>query len=245
MSPVVSTRREPVAALHEFENRDVHTGTAWHMDPIDSALVIGSTQQVDSAVLHRCHEADVDVVRRRSGGSAVLVSPGDLFWLDVFVPRAHPLWDDDVVRSSFWLGDMWRRVLLGIDLDNFDAEDVAVHRGGVEHSRWSSQVCFAGLGPGEVTVAGRKIVGTSQRRNRFGARLQSMLVVRDRSEVLIDLLGLGEPARREVRANVTGLTTIAGAAVHDLGFVDAVMARVHAAVTAEIGACLALPGTDR
>ena len=33
-------------------------------------------------------------------------------------------------------------------------------------------VCFAGLGTGEVTVAGRKCVGMSQRRTRAGARFQ-------------------------------------------------------------------------
>ena len=33
-------------------------------------------------------------------------------------------------------------------------------------------VCFAGTGPGEVLVAGRKVVGISQRRTRAGARFQ-------------------------------------------------------------------------
>ena len=35
-----------------------------------------------------------------------------------------------------------------------------------------SLVCFAGLGPGEVTVAGAKALGISQRRTRAGARFQ-------------------------------------------------------------------------
>ena len=33
---------------------------------------------------------------------------------------------------------------------------------------WSKVLCYAGLGAGEVTVAGRKVVGMSQRRERLG-----------------------------------------------------------------------------
>ncbi len=36
----------------------------------------------------------------------------------------------------------------------------------------SGRACFAGLGPGEVTIGGRKAVGISQRRTRAGARFQ-------------------------------------------------------------------------
>jgi lipoate-protein ligase A len=39
-------------------------------------------------------------------------------------------------------------------------------------TEWSELVCFAGLGPGEVTVGGRKVVGISQRRTRDAARFQ-------------------------------------------------------------------------
>ena len=36
-------------------------------------------------------------------------------------------------------------------------------------TRWSSLVCFGGVGAGEVTVDGRKVVGLAQRRTRHGA----------------------------------------------------------------------------
>ena len=56
--------------------------------------------------------------------------------------------------------------------------DAVVHRGGLVATPWSRQVCFAGLGPGEVTVAGRKVVGVAQRRTRHGARFQVAALLR-------------------------------------------------------------------
>lgn len=113
-----------------------------------------------------CSAVDVAVVRgpdRPSGGGGVLVGPGDPLWVDVVVPRGDDLWDDDVGRAFWWLGAVWASVVGG---------RAVVHRGPMVRTRWSAEVCFAGLGPGEVTVGGRKVVGLAQRRVRDGALFQ-------------------------------------------------------------------------
>jgi lipoate-protein ligase A len=56
-------------------------------------------------------------------------------------------------------------------------------------------VCFAGLGPGEVSVNGRKVVGISQRRSRQGARFQCAALLEWRPQEMVDLFGL-KPADR-------------------------------------------------
>ena len=127
------------------------------MDPRShrSTLVLGSTQPwIDVPALEVC--------RRRSGGGAVLVRPHEVLWIDVLLPRDDPLWDDDVARSTHWLGETWRDAL-GVGL---------VHTGEMIRTLWSSAICFAGVGPGEVLVDGAKVVGISQRRTRAGARFQ-------------------------------------------------------------------------
>ena len=49
----------------------------------------------------------------------------------------------------------------------------SVHRDALVRTRWSTDACFAGVGPGEVLVAdGRKAVGLAQRRTRGGALFQ-------------------------------------------------------------------------
>ena len=145
------------------------------------ALVLGSTQ-AESIVVGDA--AGVDVVRRRSGGGAVLVEPGRLVWVDVAIGRDDPLWHDDVGKAFHWLGAAWAAAL-GI-------AGATVHRGGLIRTAQSDLVCFAGLGPGEVTVDGAKAVGMAQRRTREGALFQCAVPLAWDPERLAALLGIQE-----------------------------------------------------
>ena len=125
------------------------------------ALVLGSAQPAEVADAAALAAAGVELVRRRSGGGAVLLVPGEVVWVDVIVPAGDPLWDDDVGRATHWLGAMWAEALASCGLPG-----ATVHRGPMVRTTWSSLVCFAGLGPGEVRVGAAKVVGISQRRTR-------------------------------------------------------------------------------
>jgi lipoate---protein ligase len=168
-----------------FHGRDLPAERAvWCLSPSVPALVLGSTQR---------HEvvrpgSPVEVVRRRSGGGAVLLVPDDVVWVDIVVPRGDPLWSDDVGVASYWLGDVWAQALTSLGIPG------EVHRGALCTTPWSRLVCFAGLGPGEVTVEGRKAVGISQRRSRTLARFQTAAYVRWDPAALVELL---EPPRPE------------------------------------------------
>lgn len=124
------------------------------------ALVLGSTQPEPRA-------CPVEVVRRRSGGAAVLLRPGWVAWADVVIPAGDPLWEHDVGVAPLWLGRCWAAVL-----DRLGVGDVAVHEGAMVRPPLSQLVCFAGLGPGEVTARGHKVVGISQRRTRAATLFQ-------------------------------------------------------------------------
>ncbi|MCD9622467.1 lipoate--protein ligase family protein [Rhabdothermincola salaria] len=160
------------------------------------ALVLGSTQPATDVDTGAAERLGVDVVRRRSGGGAVLLDPGAVVWVDAVVPRDDELWHDDVGRAFAWLGQLWARVLgdLGVPPDQ-----VAVHEAGLVTTPLSPVVCFAGLGPGEVTVGGAKAVGISQRRTRSTARLQSSVL-------------LSWDAERQVALLAPGLARVAGSA---------------------------------
>lgn len=139
------------------------------------ALVLGSTQ--DDGVIDRvaAERRGYEIARRRSGGGLVLVHPDHSRWVDVIIPRHHPAWSDDVGHAFHWLGRLWADAVRAA-LPPPDAGPVSHHRGGLVRTPWSRLLCFAGMGPGEVTVAGSKVVGMSQRRTRGWARFQCLVL---------------------------------------------------------------------
>lgn len=196
-------------------------------------VVLGSTQ--DRAVIDegRAAQADVDVVRRSTGGGAVVVAPDAQVWIDLWVPRRHRLWDDDVVRASSWLGDAWARAL-----GSLGAGPVQVHRGPAARSVWSDLVCFAGLGPGEVHVSGRKVTGLAQRRTRPGARFHTSAPLVWRPRELLDVVHVDDRTSavtllEDAAVGLRDLVTPWPRDVDDVDDVD-VIARVEDAVLAAL-----------
>lgn len=184
----------------DFHGRDVEPGSGrqvWVQHVDRPALVLGSTQPDDLVDRDAAARAGVEVVRRRSGGGAVLVEPGGTVWVDVVVPPGDPLWDDDVGRAAHWVGEAWAAALARCGVAG-----AAVHTGGLVTTPWSRQVCFAGMGPGEVTVGGRKVVGVAQRRTRHGARFQVAALLRWEPEALVALLRLPADEREAAVADL-------------------------------------------
>lgn len=172
-------------------------------------LVLGSSQPDGVVDWDAVTAGGVDVVRRRSGGSAVLVERTSAVWLDVSLPRADPRWDDDVGRAFHWLGEAWVAALRVVA----PAEGWAWHGGPLQPSPWSPLVCFAGLGPGEVTLDGRKVVGMSQRRTRQGALFQCCALLAWDPLPVLDLLALEEPVRRRGAEELRDVAAGAGPGV--------------------------------
>ncbi|MFZ4518793.1 MAG: lipoyl protein ligase domain-containing protein [Microthrixaceae bacterium] len=145
-------------------------------DVVAPAVVLGSTQPDGLLDGPAIHAAGVEVARRRSGGGAVHLLPGAQVWVDVVVPAGDDLWDDDVGRATWWLGEAWARALGGpgaVGGSGAAREPGAVvHRDGVDDRAAARIACFAAVGPGEVVRAGAKVVGISQRRTRHLARFQ-------------------------------------------------------------------------
>jgi lipoate---protein ligase len=185
---------EPASLFH---SRDVPTDVGrevWVNDVTSSALVMGSAQRDDIVDHDALARAGVELCKRRSGGGAVLLVPGQVAWLDVLVPASDALWCADVGRSFEWLGEVWRAALGG---------DAVVHRGGLVRTEWSSSVCFAGLGPGEVTTGGRKVVGISQRRTRTAARFQCAVYGEFDASAIGALLAIADNQRSVLTATLT------------------------------------------
>lgn len=207
------------AAFHARPLPDTVERTVWVCEAARPALVLGSAQPLEVADERACVGAGVEIVRRHSGGGAVLVEPSGLLWVDVLVPADDPLWAADVGQSFAWLGETWAGALADLGVTT------VVHRGALQHGPWSQLVCFAGLGPGELTdPAGRKVLGLSQRRTRAGARFQCAALGWWEPDRLLDLLSLDAAARDTGRLE---LATVAAGVGIDLGdLLDAFLHRL-------------------
>lgn len=161
--------RGSVATLHDFAPPLRSERILRVLEAHSSAVVLGSSQPDSDVDSQSACALGVAIVRRRSGGGAVLLVPGQYLWIDVWLPSGDSLWRDDVVVAAEWLGEAFALALFDVGIP-----DISVHRGPASSDALSRKVCFLGRGPGEVFCQGRKLVGLGQRRTRDWIRFQTI-----------------------------------------------------------------------
>lgn len=188
----------------------------WYL-PTDRAIVLGRGQR------HATPVEGYDLIGRPSGGGAVLMD-ADLLSLDVTLPTGHPwLAEADLGQVFDPVGRAWADALTDLGVP-----DVAIHTGpatatrlGPPEQRPLAEVCYASLGRGEVTSAGRKLVGLSQRRRRHGALIQCGVLRRWRPEPLITALDVAW-ATHAIQDAAIGLDDVLDPRVDDDAVIRAV-----------------------
>jgi lipoate-protein ligase A len=206
---------EVVNELYDYSAlRSLNEPTAFVPELTQSVVVLGGSQSSD--VLEPARSSELALRRRRGGGGLVLLQPGDV-WVDWWIPADDERWSKDVHVSSIRCGAIWRDVLAPLV-----QEEVTVHEGPLEGDVAHRVVCFAGKGPGEVFVGGRKAVGVTQWRVREGIFLSTVLHAHDSHDVLALLRtvppGLAEALDHQVLSSLgvdpdqltDGLTRVSG-----------------------------------
>jgi lipoate-protein ligase A len=192
------------AEFHAARPEQVAECTEVHVHELTTAaLVVGSTQSLGTVDHTACEVAGIEVVRRRSGGGAVLLTPGEVGWIDVVIPRGAPGWSVDIHAPMVWLGEHVAALL------DPDGSELRVHRGRLVESVWSRIACFDGIGAGEILRGEAKLLGISQRRVRNAARLQCSWYSAYEPGRLVDLLVAPRPLPSELRpvATISAETT--------------------------------------
>jgi len=177
------------AEFHELPLPETAQPTIWVFRPTADALVLGSGQRAVVDQVRARLEPELAVCRRRSGGGAVLVDRS-MLWMDVLIPVGDVTFDDDIGATFLWIGAAWQAAFaeVGVATDRWEARS--------ERSPLADNVCFAGRGWGELTrpVDGPgprgwcKVLGLSQRRTRWGARVQCLATMVPQVERVAGLL---------------------------------------------------------
>lgn len=207
----VRHREGRAGELHALDLLGADSPLVWVLEAVEPALVLGSAQPDGDVDRIAAARMGIEVVRRRSGGAAVLLQPGASSWIDVTLPRWHPRWTDDVRAASCWMGRAWSSALASHGVAT------TVSRAPMERTALGEVVCFADVGPGEVLLGGAKVVGVSQRRTRFGARFQCVAFHRWDAAMQAELLAPGLARVRRDERHLEQLATVPlAASAHDL-----------------------------
>ena len=161
---------------------------------------VGYSQDVSRELdPERCQESGVEVVFRPTGGSLVLHRYDLTYSVIVGIPELSPVrWSEFSRRVA--------RALCG-GLRSIGLEPACAERG-EEEVRRNRGACFSRLVKHEITVDGRKIIGSAKRWRR-GALLQhGSIAVRDSALSVVDLMAfLNDGERESKRKELEGCST--------------------------------------
>jgi lipoate-protein ligase A len=158
-----------------------------------SAVSVGYQQRVETVDLDACRVAGIDVVRRPTGGRAVLHA-NELTY--AVITRAHPAEGLYAVHNQI----VSALVAAISTIDGAERSLEVTPRPGKSDQKFSQPLaCFASAARHEVTWRGKKVIGSAQR--RFGeVVLQhgSILLTKDHLQ-LPELLSLSDSDRIQMR----------------------------------------------
>jgi len=168
------------------------------------AISFGFAQQVQREVdVEACRSSGVDLVRRPTGGRAVL------HWQELTYSVIVGTEDEEMGGR---IEDTYRRIgeCLVAGLRRFGA-DVELERAQVRQPRprtgTTAQPCFSSIARSEIKWKGRKLVGSAQRRFKRTVLQHGALIVGSAHERLVDLLLLSEGERRAWRRRLRAEST--------------------------------------
>ena len=150
------------------------TALFWQYDA--GAVIMGCSQRPDEQQQVRAESAGFPIMRRGSGGGAVLVGPWMLS-VTLFIPPEHPVAEQNIIEIFSWFEQLWITVLqqCGVPCKGVDQAiiDQSKQISEEQQLKWA---CYASLSHGEVVSEdNRKLVGLAQIRKRKGVALVSGL----------------------------------------------------------------------
>jgi lipoate-protein ligase A len=163
---------------------------------IPSCISLGYNQSADSIDCQRCRQENVDLVRRPTGGRAVLHAQEVTY--SVVVPRNSPFYTSSVgelySRISRGLARGIRHLGVPASLEKRTL-DIRSH-----YRNPDSVSCFSAAARSEVLVDGKKLVGSAQRHLSWGILQHGSILTGDAHlELPRFVRGMDEEGRERLR----------------------------------------------
>jgi lipoate-protein ligase A len=183
-------------------------------------LSIGYNQAVDEVDITECQQAGVDVVRRPTGGRAILHT--DELTYSIVAPQSEPRVAGGVVES-------YRRLSAGLVRGlRLLGVDVAQAEAGHGQDADVSAACFDAPSAYEVTAGGKKLVGSAQVRRREAVLQHGSLplqgdITRICRYLVVPSEEQRQALRQELRARATSLELVLGRVVPFAQVVEALV----------------------
>jgi lipoate-protein ligase A len=167
-------------------------------------LSLGRNQPLADADLAACRAAGVDIVRRPTGGRAILHT--DELTYSVTLPQNDPRAVGGVLQSYRRLSE---GLLAGLDRLGVEAIQAVSQQASTANQ---TAVCFEAPSDYEITVGGRKLVGSAQWRARDGVLQHGTLPLYGDLTRIVAYLALSdaerEAQRRCLRARAVTLAEV-------------------------------------
>ncbi len=162
-----ATRGVPVLRLYQWER---------------PTLSVGRNQRLDKTVdFQACHDAGVHIVRRMTGGQAVLHGS------DLTYAVSAPLDGSDFGESILSTYRALSRVFLLVFSELGFRPTVQTYSGRQRHAL-ASPICFVTPSAQEILIGGKKLVGSAQRRRPEGFLQHGSIPYAPQAEMLAKLL---------------------------------------------------------
>lgn len=184
-----------------------------------ACLSLGYAQKAADVDWGRCRTAQVDVVRRQTGGRAILHDQEVTY--SIVAPDNNPCVSGTILESYLKISQGLR---IGFHRLGIDAEIVS-HK---DLDRLGTAACFDSPSFYELTVGGRKVVGSAQTRKN-GFLLQHGSIIRALDEdLLFDVLAFpNEEVKRRVKQafkrKACSLQEVLGRAMSDEEIIEAMV----------------------
>lgn len=155
------------------------------------AITIGYFQSIEKEVnLPFCRSQGIDVVRRLTGGRAILHDPDELTY-SFSTPFSKPF--PKGLHASYVL--ISQALMTALERVGIPAEMTCSRKALLRSDR--NPVCFQALSYGEVSVNGRKVIGSAQKRWPDGLTQQGSIPLTIRHDLLFKVLRFSSPEAEE------------------------------------------------